>query len=195
MVCDRSLILLQRRSLDPFLGGGNVVYCDRNRCNVAVDGLFFPNGITRSRDGLFYIVQLMKRVVDVYSLTEDRLLKLEDKIDIGMPVDNLSIDSEGDIYAAAFPQAYKMTKGIQHVYSGIPSAVFKISRDIKPAKGPKKRKDGELYQGEYHVEKVLEDNGAVLSGSTTAIHDPQTGRYFLSGILTPFVAVCEPRKV
>jgi hypothetical protein len=44
---------------------------------------------------------------------------------------------------------------------------------------------------EYLVEKVLEDDGSVLPGSTTAVHDAETGRIFLSGIMSPYIAICE----
>lgn len=45
------------------------------------------------------------------------------------------------------------------------------------------------------VKKVLEDwEGEVLPGATAVVHDAKTGRVFLSGVVSPFVTVCEPVK-
>ena len=47
----------------------------------------------------------------------------------------------------------------------------------------------------YEVEKVIEDGaGEVLPASTTVVHDKKTGRLFLSGVFSHFIAVCEPKK-
>ena len=155
--------------------------------------LNFPNGIIRSQDGLIYVVHLIKRKIEVYRLLADGALEHIDSIDTPYPVDNLSIDSEGDIYAAAFPKAYT----IFDVYDGKPvhppTSVFKISRKEKSRKGSLKQKDAKTYTKGYVVEKVLEDNGSLLPASTKAIHDPKTGSIFLSGIVSRFIAVCKPR--
>jgi hypothetical protein len=47
--------------------------------------------------------------------------------------------------------------------------------------------------GEWEVETVLEDDGTVVSGATVAVHDVETGRLFMGGVLTPFISVCETR--
>lgn len=173
---------------------GSIVYCDRNRCKTAVSKLNGPNGIIRARDGLIYVVHLIAREVLVYSLDTHGTLTHEDTIKIPLPIDNLSIDSEGDIYGAAFPQAYKILDSFKDASIRVPTAVLKISRGGKQRKGPLKQRDTEIYQGDYLVEKVLEDDGSLLPGSTKAIHDPKTGRIFLSGIISHFIAVCEKVK-
>lgn len=47
-----------------------------------------------------------------------------------------------------------------------------------------------------HVaEKVLEDiKGKVLSGSTTAVHDVKTGGFWLRGVASSFITVCERKR-
>lgn len=46
----------------------------------------------------------------------------------------------------------------------------------------------------WQVDKVLDDRDAeVLPAATVAVHDPKTGRIFLSGMYAPFIAVCEPK--
>jgi hypothetical protein len=47
-----------------------------------------------------------------------------------------------------------------------------------------RRVKGEGYV--YEVEKVLEDDGGVLPGATTAVHDPgRPERWFLGGEFAP----------
>ena len=133
--------------------------------------------------------------IDVYSLTVERYLKREYTIELGYPIDNLSIDSEGEIFAATFPRMYTIIENFLDHSIRTPTTVFKISRDEERVKGEPKRQNVEAFQGDYIIEKVLEDDGSVLSGSTTAVHDTKTGRIFLSGIIDPNVVVCQPRKV
>ena len=61
-----------------------------------------------------------------------------------------------------------------------PTTVFRIR---KPSKG---------HDAEYVVEKVLEDDGSVLPGTTTAVHDAETGRIYLGGVMSAYIAICEP---
>jgi arylesterase / paraoxonase len=151
-----------------------------------------PNGITRARDGLIYAVNTIPSVIQVFSLTEERQLQQEDEIHVELPMDNLSIDQNGDIYAAAFPQVHKWGTSSKDPSVGVPTAVFRIRRAGKGYRGTS-RKGMEIYQGEYEVEKIIEDDGSLLPGSTSAVHDPMTGRIFLAGVMSPFVAVCETR--
>ena len=91
-----------------------------------------------------------------------------------MPLDNISPDANGDIYASGFPNLYQSGKGFDDPYNEIsPVTIWRIS----------KRLDGGIgHKGAYRVEKVIEDGEArVLSGSTTVRHDVKTGRLFVSG--------------
>lgn len=121
------------------------------------------------------------------------MLKLEDTIEIGYPIDNLSIDSEGDIFVASFPRLHEMVDTFKNHSMSASTTIFKVSRDEERVKGAPKRQNIEAFDGDYIVEKILEDDGSLLSGSTTAVHDPKTGRLFLSGVIQPNVVVCEPR--
>jgi arylesterase / paraoxonase len=99
-----------------------------------------------------------------------------------LPMDNLSVDGKGDIYAASFPKMYLFARATKDPFNiDPPSAVVKVSR---PGKG---------NDGEYVVEKFFEDDGSVLPGSTIAVHDSQTGRVFLGGAMSPFITICETR--
>jgi arylesterase/paraoxonase len=146
-------------------------------------------------DGLIYVVHLMERKIEVYDLSADGKLTHIDSILTPYPVDNLDVDSKGDIYAAGFPKAYLhqefLDKGRDVL---VPMAVLRIRRTEGGGKKEKRGGDGGIYKGGYVVEKVLEDDGSVLPSTTKAVHDPKTGRIFMAGIAGQFVAVCEPRK-
>jgi arylesterase/paraoxonase len=186
-LCDapKKLTKVQRRMLDPALGGGCIGYCDQSGCTIVKDtGLCFPNGIVRGRDGLFYTPSSITGEVKVLSFTEHRGLHEVASLKLPLPVDNLSVDKNGDIFAAGFPHLYKTLEGFKTpLTTNPPSAVLKISKA-----GP-----GSTQQGEYAVEKVMEDDGSVLPGASSAVHDAETGRFFLGGPVSPYITICETR--
>lgn len=151
-----------------------------------------PNGVIRAKDGLIYVANTIPGEILVFSLTDEHRLVQVDSIHIGLPLDNLSIDSEGNIFAAAFPKAYRWTESTKNPDTWVPTAIFKISRKDKTGYGKFSRKEVKKYEGGYVVEKIIEDDGGELPASTVAVHDPKTGKVFLSGILS-FVSVCETR--
>lgn len=186
----------QRRSLDLFLGGGSLAHCTRsNDCKLAVDGLSFPNGLVRGLDGLFYVPSSTTGRIGVYSLSSSALTKV-DEIEVGMPIDNLSVDANGDIFAAAFPDSLKLVEAVKHA-SGltIPSTVWQIRKLV--AESDERGKEKGSVTGNYRVWKVLEDKeGKVMpSGTTIAVHDAKTGRIFLGAVLGEHMTVCEPSVV
>lgn len=88
-------------------------------------------------------------------------------IHLGMPIDNLSTDKNGDIYAAAFPKPLQLLDSIKDPYHiDTPSTIWRI------------RKSGSGYE----VKKLLEDKEAkIMGGATTASHDVKTGKLFMGG--------------
>jgi len=89
----------------------------------------------------------------------------------GYPLDNLSLDKRtGDIYGAAFTNVLQTVKSFEDpLVLNPPSGVLRIRR--LPGEGL-----------EYEIEKVLEDNGSFLPGSTVAVHDAGVPeRFFMGG--------------
>lgn len=151
-----------------------------NKCHSGPSNRF-PNGIVRGQDGLYYVSSSIKGKVSVYSLDANHKFTQIDEIDIRMPLDNLSVDANGDILAAAFPDVLKLVTSTDDPTTSIPAAAFRI-----------RKFDTEDGGWRYVVTKVLEDIEAkVLSASTTVVHDPKTGRLFFGGITAPFVVVCD----
>lgn len=121
------------------------------------------------------------------------------------PIDNISEDTNGDLYLATLPKLISGLAGFDDPLNAPtpPATVWKVTR--------LNREVADKY--EYSLSKVIEDrDGEVLPGTTTAIHDALTGRLFLSGkdmifarsydfwliilcpagVIAPFVTVCDP---
>ena len=102
-------------------------------------------------------------------------------------MDNLVVDSKGDVYVAAFPKILSLVKALDGKvpevgkWVEIPSTVFRV-RYVG--------EDGE--EGEWEVKKVVEDvEGTKLPGSTVAVHDVKTGMLWMGGVASPFISVCQ----
>ncbi|KAI5373481.1 calcium-dependent phosphotriesterase [Alternaria alternata] len=151
--------------------------------------LKFPNGLARGRDGFFYVPSAIDGQIRVLALQPDKTLRLVDTIHVGMPLDNISPDANGDIYAAGFPNLIQSGKGFDDPYNqSSPVTIWRIRKTVDVGKSGVRSVD-------YRVEKVLEDKDSkVLSGSTTVRHDVKTGRLFISAAVHPFLVVCEPTK-
>ncbi|KAF4629818.1 hypothetical protein G7Y89_g8324 [Cudoniella acicularis] len=170
-----------RKEFDPLLGGGNVAFCPASgACHLATPkNLIFPNGLTRGADGLVYVPSSFSDAILVMELQKDNKLKLIETIKLGMPVDNLSIDAKGDIYAAGMPKLLEFVGTLDDPFGKVaPSTVWRISRG----------KEG------FVKEKIVEDGEMrVLSGVTTARHDVKTGRLFMGAAVSPYLMVCDPK--
>ena len=123
--------------------------------------------MVRGKDGLYYIPSSFIDRITVMKLQSTGILKEIKVIRVGMPIDNLSVDEVGDIYAASFPQILKVLKSFKDPHRlGFPSTIWRIRK---------------VSHG-YETMKVLEDRDAsVLHGATVALHDARTGRLFIGG--------------
>lgn len=148
--------------------------------------------MVRGLDGLFYVPSSITGRIGVYSLSSTSLTKV-DEIEVGMPIDNLSVDANGDIFVAEFPQGLKVIQEIKNVVGALlPSTVWQIRRVSSEHDGKLNDKKGSI--GNYRVWKVLEDRDAKVlpNAMTTAVHDAKTGRIFLGGVISEHMTVCDP---
>jgi arylesterase/paraoxonase len=85
-----------------------------------------------------------------------------------MGTDNLSVDSNGDIWVAGIPKVLEIMGTLDDPLNRLAtSTILKI------------HKSGD---GTYQVEKMLEDGEKkVISSATTAIFDVRTRRLFIGG--------------
>ncbi|MCJ1307933.1 hypothetical protein MMC25_001581 [Agyrium rufum] len=179
---DKSVKQGFRKLFDLWLGGGSIAYCSSTfECSIASStGHAFPNGMVKGHDGLFYVPNTLRNKIQVmgFDTAQKKLVELG-RIRVGMPIENLSVDKNGDIWVAGMPKANKFTASMSDPLNIFPPAtVFKIHK---------------LPSGGYDILKVLEDKtGEVVAGATTVVHDVKTGRIFVSGAFTPFISVCDP---
>ncbi|KAJ5195654.1 hypothetical protein N7449_006133 [Penicillium cf. viridicatum] len=89
---------------------GNIAYCrtDTGNCHfAATENFSSPNGITRDpSSGLIYVAQSARGVVTVYRLVDYTQLVQTNEISLSMAIDNLSIDTDGNIFAAIFHNSF-----------------------------------------------------------------------------------------
>lgn len=156
--------------MDILLGGGSLAYCSPTSCHIAADnGFAFPNGMVKGKDGLYYVPNILTNKINVMELQPYLMLKEVATIHVGMPIDNLSVDRNGDIWAAGIPKPLEVKPTHQDPFHRQwSSTVWRIHK---------------LVSGRgYEVKKMLEDREAKLvAGVTTVVHDVKTGRLFTSG--------------
>ncbi|KIX03403.1 uncharacterized protein Z518_06955 [Rhinocladiella mackenziei CBS 650.93] len=160
----------------PYLATGDVSYCSASgSCKQVASGFKFPNGLHLGSDGLLYVPSIGVGGITVFKPSPDGSLVRVHYIDLDYPIDNLSEDANGDIFAAALPKALASLAPFDDPLNATPppSTVWRVRR--------KNREIADKYQ--YELFKVIEDGaGEVLPGVTTAIHDASTGTLFMSGM-------------
>lgn len=128
-----------------------------------------PNGLVYNpSDGLIYVPNSARSDLKVmrFHPLNGSITHIQ-QIELGMPVDNLATDANGDVWAAGIPKAATIVRSLKDPSVESPVTIFQI-------------RTGE--RGEYEVQKVIEDRaGAMLSGVTTVVHDVQTGKLFMGG--------------
>ncbi|KAF5620138.1 serum paraoxonase arylesterase [Fusarium sp. NRRL 52700] len=167
-----------RHHLSMILGFSDVTFCDTQTCKTVAPNLQFPNGLVIN-DNILYLPDSITGRLCIYRIIPNKDLKKIDEVNLGYGVDNASVDENGDIWIAAFPIGVEIFKAYNDPYNAHPpSAVLRVRK----------------IEGEYVVEKMLEDaKGEVLPAATTVVHDAKTGKLFLSSVISPFIAVCEPK--
>jgi arylesterase/paraoxonase len=181
------LTSIQIRDLAFLTGGGSVAYCGSDsQCHIATSHKsMFANGVAKGHDGLYYVAQSAAGKIYVYSMEPDHSLLKIDEINIGMGVDNLSVDINGDIFVPGFPKPLVILKAVGDPLNvDIPSSIFRIRKE-----------SDERGRATYRVTKVLEDiEGKFLPGSTVVVHDAKTDTFFMGGFTSPFITVCKGRS-
>lgn len=164
------------RTLEFFFAAGSLGFCDPKGCKLAAPGpYFYPNGIVQSKKNPrhFYVPSSADPNWRVFELQADNSLTLIDVIPVGYPTDNLTVDEEGNIYGACFPNVIKLLKKFKDPHNvHAPTTVLKVSHNT----------DKDRFFGKkYNVEKVFEDDGTTMSGATTALWDSGAQQLWLSG--------------
>ena len=177
------------RNLELVFGAGSVTRCrsDTGKCEVVLDkGFGMANGIAKGRDGRFYVANTDNGEINVLEITSEGKVVQVDLIKTGIPLDNISVDDQGNLIAAGFPKPLQVPKAIENAREIVaPGVVLKIERKLG------KRKS---WEEEYVVSKLVEDGLAEkLPTPSIAVRDGSTERLFISGVASPFITVCKKR--
>ncbi|KIM45407.1 hypothetical protein M413DRAFT_17405 [Hebeloma cylindrosporum] len=175
----RELDLLGRSST-------SVGYCHvESGCHFAIQKMHGNNGIARAANGTFYVANCLKGGLYVLEEQADNILLLKDFVPVDRGMDNLSIDSDGFVWAAAFPNALTLIfKHFSDPSIPSPTTALRFSMNTGP---DAVRRGGEKYK----VERLFEDDGSVASGTTSVVYDAQRNLLFLNGLASPHLAICE----
>lgn len=133
----------------------------------------YANGVIASRDGKhIYLAAATDRTVYVFDRdTKTNTLSLAEEVFVDTAVDNINIDSAGDLWIGAHP---KMLTFVSHVADAnilSPSQVLRLRSDSA---------------GSYAIEEVMLSDGTDISASTSAARHGNrllVGSVFASGFL------------
>ena len=135
-------------------------------------GFRYPNGLARGKDGKIYVPSSWLGKWWIFEVQDDFSLKKVKELATGMPIDNISVDEEGDIYATGFPDVLQFIRTLENPHRiESPTTVWRFRRSI-----------GSIGEVTYLQEKVIEDKYMQgIGGATITVHDSKTGRLFLGG--------------
>jgi arylesterase/paraoxonase len=195
----------------------SIGYCHVDRgCKIATHHLPGSNGIARSNENTFFVGSTTRAEVRMLERQSDDSLVVSDVITYGsafvvgidlfvltdvtivenpMPVDNLSVDGEGAVWAAAFPSSKEVWEHlgdpVRHSCSSTALRIAFTAGNGLTSPGNGYNVDTVSCQGLIPRCKLVDrlcmqpfrSNGTnhIASGTTTVVHDTQRHRLFLSG--------------
>lgn len=179
--------------MEPFTGGGSVGFCDRYRCHIAKQygkGFSLPNGIVRGRDDYFYVPSTITGDILIYTLDNKKMLDQITYAEAPYGIDNLSMDKDGEFWAATFPKLHKWIESASSPMDvKVPSTIYRIKSN-----GWRKVKENGRHVSTkmYEAEKFMEDgDGSYFGGATTVVHDGRNKRFFMGGAVSPYITICQ----
>lgn len=132
----------------------NVIYFDGEKYKEVADGIAYANGINFDpKRNLIYVASPRGFLIKVYSRNADGSLDFIEDIPCGTGVDNIEIDSEGNLWTAGHPNLLRFKAYAKGKENTSPSEIIKIT-----------------YRGknDYSVEQIYSDDGTTMSGSSVA---------------------------
>jgi len=162
-----------------------VGYCHKahSGCQIAVDHLRSINGIAKSPwNDTYYVAYMLRGGIAVLSKQIDNTLVLDDEISSDRGFDNLSVDDDGVLWAVGMPKFGKSLAKVDNPDRLAPSSIHRVSVNTG---------EGSFTGKKYLVEKVIEDDGTLISGATAVVHDTRRKKLFIHGISSPHLMICD----
>lgn len=109
----------------------NVVFYDGSRFSEAAAGIGYANGIAVSLDGkTLYVCAVTEKALIVYDRDKETgSLTLRERMPLGTGVDNIEIDSSGNLWIGAHPQMLKFIAHAKDPANLSPSQVLRLTSD------------------------------------------------------------------
>lgn len=151
-----------------------VTYYDGSAAVIAATGFNYANGINRNADAAeIYVAETTGRNLSTFrrSATTGALAHIHDLF-IPMGLDNIDVDSDGNLWIGAHPRLLDFVAHAQDAAKRSPSAVVKVT----PAG------DATAY------ETIYVNTGEEFSGSSVAVHDK--GRLTIGSVFEPQYLNC-----
>ncbi|KAF8895727.1 hypothetical protein CPB84DRAFT_1782310 [Gymnopilus junonius] len=160
----------------------SVGYCHiESGCKYALSKTHSSNGIASAPNGTLYVGDCISGGITILEKQVDDTLVVTDSIKTEYVLDNLAVDADGQLWAAAIPKVVLAVKHMRNPKSPSPSAAYRISINTGV---------NAFYGEKYRVEKAFEDNGSLMSGITSAGYDSERKILFMHGIASPHMVVC-----
>jgi len=145
------------RTLEDYLqlARSYVLYYDGDRFRKVADQLAYANGINMSHDGAtVYVAATVGGSIHVYDRDPGSgSLTFRQAIDLGTGVDNIELDSKGDLWVGAHPRLLTFVQYAKDSNTLSPSQVLVVHLGAT---------------GAHRVEAVYANDGEPLSGSSVA---------------------------
>jgi len=145
-----------RRLLEDYVGLSlsNVVYFDGEHFQEVANNIAYANGINYdSNRNLLYVASPRKFLIKVYTRNENGTINFIENVKCGTGVDNIELDSEGNLWVGAHPNLLKFAAYAKGKKPISPSEIIKVNYQFK---------------SDYSVEKIFIDDGTKMSSSSVA---------------------------
>ena len=151
------------------------MYYDGGEFTVAASKIGYANGININSDkNEVYVCSPTERSLHIYYRdVKTGKLVLKDKINLGTGVDNVEVDTDGDLWIGAHPKLIDFVGHARDRAKLSPSQVLHLSRN----------------KGEgFSVEEVYLNEGNEISGSSVAAF--RANRMLIGGVFDPGFLDC-----
>ncbi|KAG6820987.1 hypothetical protein H0H93_008616 [Arthromyces matolae] len=152
----------------------SVGYCHfETGCKYAITNIQGSNGIARAANDTFYVVNSVAGSINILERQSDSTLVITDAIETDRCLDNVSIDADGSLWIAGFPDALTfLFKHFSNPLIPAASSALQMTINVSPSS---------FFGEKFSLRKVFEDDGNVASGATTVVHDSERDLLFLHG--------------
>ncbi|KAF8629258.1 hypothetical protein AX17_005837 [Amanita inopinata Kibby_2008] len=159
----------------------SVAFCAPEGCKIAIKGMHSMNGITKASNDTIYVANSAGGGMYILERQRDNSLVLVEYIKTDRCLDNLSVDTNGAVWAAGFLNIFTVLKHFGDPSILAPSSALRFTLNTGPAA---------FYGEKYKIDTIFEDDGTLASGVTSVAYDSERKRLFLHGLASPRLVVC-----